>query len=223
MSGFFSQFATSWVDPVGPMIFLHRMQTARVQFIKNSLGNKKNLMGLDLGAGIGQLSQELAKMGHYVDCVEQESELIMQAKVLHAEHSDRITFFESRAEDFQPLQKYDFIVCMEMLEHVDDPVVLCQQMISWLHPGGSIIMSTINRTTQAYSAAILGAEYILKILPIGTHEFEKFITPHELNHYMEPLICQNIKGLIYNPFEKTFFIGQSLSINYIGEWRSILA
>jgi len=204
------------------MVFLHRMQAARIQFIKSALGERNNLIGLDLGAGIGLVSKELAKMGHFLDCVEMEADLLNQARVLHAEYCDKISFFEASAETFQPMQRYDFIVCLEMLEHVESPLELCQKMISWLNPGGSIILSTMNRTNRAYFAAILGAEYVMNILPIGTHEFEKFITPHELNHFIEPLICQNIKGLIYNPFEKSFFLGQSLAINYIGHWKDAL-
>ncbi len=222
MAGFFSQFSQSWADPMGPMVFLHRMQGARMGFIRQALDSSGPLIGLDLGSGVGMVSAELAKLGHIIDSVEQEPDLIAQAQCLHGEHSVSINWIVSEAESFQPKQSYDFIVCLEMLEHVEDPEGLCQKMVSWLKPNGQLILSTINRTNRAYIAAILGAEYWCKILPIGTHEFEKFLKPEELNHYTAPLICQKIQGLIYNPLEKIFFLGQSLAINYIGLWKNIL-
>ncbi len=221
MAGFFAQFAQSWMDPSGPMVFLHRMQKARLAFIEEAMGGQKGLVGLDLGSGMGLVSVELAKMGHLVDSVEKEEELIHAAKQAHGEFGDRIRWICSPIESFEPRQLYDFIVCLEVLEHTSDPQGLCQKMIPWLKPGGHLILSTINRTNCAYFVAILGAEYIAQLLPKGTHDFERFLKPEELNHYTDPLICQRIRGLIYNPLEKSFFLGNSLSINYIGHWKSL--
>jgi len=219
MAGFFGQFAQSWANPEGPMMFLHRMQGARMSFIRGAIGAKKNLECLDLGAGIGMVSAELAKMGHSVDSVECERELIEKSQELHSEFSGAMEWICADAASFEPKKSYDVIVCLEMLEHVDNPEELCCKMVSWLNPGGHLVLSTLNRTNAAYFTAILGAEYILGLLPRGTHDFEKFLTPAELNHYTEPLICQKIQGLIYNPLEKNFFLGRCLSINYIGHWK----
>jgi 2-polyprenyl-6-hydroxyphenyl methylase/3-demethylubiquinone-9 3-methyltransferase len=218
MSGFFSQFASSWANPQGPMMFLHQMNSARIQFILECLNHKKGLVGLDVGCGIGQVTKLLLDAGYAMDCLEQEEELVKQAKELLKDHVENVRFYCEEALSFEPIERYDFIVCLEMLEHVDNPIALCKKMQTWLNPGGIIIVSTINRTNIAYFSAIFGAEYLFNILPKGTHEFDHFITPQEMNMAMEPLICKTIKGLIYNPFEKKFFIGQSLCINYIGCW-----
>lgn len=223
--GFFSQFAQSWSDPNGPMVFLHRMQAARIAFIEKAISecSSPSLYGLDLGAGLGLVSEELAKKGHLIDSVELEKSLCEEAQKRHMGNglSDRVRVICSSAETYAPSECYDFIVCLEMLEHVDNPQELCQKMISWLKPGGSLILSTLNRTNCAYFTAILGAEWILNILPKGTHDFQKFITPEELNHWTDPLLCRKIKGLIYNPLEKQFFLGESLSVNYIGHWKDM--
>jgi 2-polyprenyl-6-hydroxyphenyl methylase/3-demethylubiquinone-9 3-methyltransferase len=221
MAGFFAQFSQSWANPMGPMVFLHRMQGARMAFIRKALASQGPLMGLDLGSGVGMVSAELAMLGHVIDSVEREPDLITKAQELHKEQSASISWITCEAESFVPSQSYDFIVCLEMLEHVADPENLCKKMVSWLKPSGHLILSTINRTNSAYIATILGAEYLFKILPVGTHAFEKFLKPEEINHYTDPLICQKIQGLIYNPLEKIFFLGQSLCINYIGHWKNI--
>lgn len=182
---------------------------------------------LDVGCGGGILSEAMAKQGTIVTGIDMTSQPLEIAKQ-HAKQSDlAIDYQQTTIEDFlqkttacsslNPTEKFDVITCMEMLEHVPDPLSVIQSCKSLLKPDGVLFLSTINRTFKAYMLVIIGAEYVLKMLPKGTHEFEKFIKPAELLTWCDQadLSCQEIKGYHFNPLTEKFWMNDDVSCNYI--------
>lgn len=214
----FAPFAATWTDPQGEMALLHQMQPARRQFLREHLA-PQHRTGLDVGCGGGVNALDLARLGYHMEAIELEQELIDVAQKESDTQQLVIKWQQSSIEDFQPQNQYDFICCYEVLEHLDEPEVACSKMLSWLKPGGLIFCSTLNQTLLSYVIAIGAAEYLLRELPIGTHEFEKFLPPQKLTAALLPAECQELRGMIYNPLEKTFFLGESLSVQYIGAWK----
>jgi 2-polyprenyl-6-hydroxyphenyl methylase / 3-demethylubiquinone-9 3-methyltransferase len=216
--GQFEKFAENWHNPSAEMRLLHQMNELRVPYVLSSIN--KNMKGIDVGTGGGLVPLALAAHGIQCDGIDIEPKLIEAAQREAQIKSLPIKFVCSSVEDYETSMQYDFITCFEMLEHVDDPKKVIEKMLTWLKPGGFIFISTINRTLPAYIATILVAEYLLKWLPTSTHTYEKFITPEELQSYLDSAIPLDLRGIIYNPLEKSkFFLGSSLAVNYIGVWR----
>lgn len=218
MTTSFAQFANTWADIDGEMALLHQMQAARREFMHQHLKAREQL-GLDVGCGGGINAMDLASLGYDMTAIDCEQALIDVAQNQAKERHLIIDFQRAAVQDFQPKELFDFLCCYEVLEHVHDPQNSCQKMLSWLKPGGLIFISTLNKTLIGYLVAIGFAEYVLKYLPIGTHEFEKFIPHNDLNHFLSPALCRDIRGMIYNPIERRFFLGESLSVQYIGVWQ----
>lgn len=216
--GAFEQFADSWFDRSGPMGLLHAMNEVRVPYVQQFMTAPAR--GLDVGTGGGLVPLTLSPLGYIMEGLDQEESLIAQAKLQAVSIQQPIFYHCSSIEAFTPLAQYDFITCFEVIEHVDNPAIVCQRLLSWLKPGGWLFFSTINRTPAAYVSAILMAEYLLGWLPQQTHSFAQFVKPEELIAYLEPATCLNLRGMIYTPLEKQrFFLGESTSINYIGAWQ----
>lgn len=216
--GQFEKFAENWHNPSAEMSLLHQMNQLRIPYVLSFI-NKK-MKGLDVGTGGGLVPLSLAKHDVLCDGIDIEQKLIEVAQREAQQNSLSIKFICSSVESYETSEQYDFITCFEMLEHVENPDFVVKKMMSWLKPGGLLFISTINRTLAAYMATIIVAEYILKWLPVSTHSYEKFITPQELQSYLEPSIPMDLRGIIYNPLEKSkFFLGSSLSVNYIGVWK----
>ncbi len=213
----FNAFAKTWWDPNGDMKPLHQLNPLRLQFItdQTELQNKKVL---DIGCG-GILTESLAKAGAQAYGIDMSENIIRVAKQ-HAEQNNlNIDYEMITAEEFaqQHTGEFDVITCMEMLEHVPEPLSILRAAASLLKPQGKLFVSTINRNLKSYLMAIVGAEYILRLLPRGTHEYAKFIRPSELRQwaYEVGFQLQKIKGMNYQPFTQEFSLTDDVAVNYL--------
>lgn len=219
----FENMAKTWWDPNGSFKPIHLLNPLRLAYIlekSNGLFGKKVL---DVGCGGGILSEAMAKQGAIVTGIDMTSEPLEIAKQHAKENCLNIDYQQTTIENFLekmtacPHEKFDVITCMEMLEHVPDPLSIIQSCKALLKPDGVLFFSTINRTFKAYMLVIIGAEYVLKMLPKGTHEFEKFIKPAELLAWCDQadLRCQEMKGYHFNPLTEKFWLNNDVSCNYI--------
>lgn len=214
----FSALANEWWDPNGPMKPLHELNPLRLKYIQDhaEISEKKVL---DVGCGGGILTESLAKSGAIATGIDMSADAIAVAKK-HAEKSGlSIPYEKTPIEDFAQLHPhaYDVITCMEMLEHVPDPCSIIKAVTQLLKPNGIVFFSTINRNPKSFLSAIVGAEYILKLLPKGTHHYRKFIKPSELTHWAEDnqLQLRGLKGITYHPFKNKFEMTDSVDVNYL--------
>ncbi|HGO5814525.1 TPA: bifunctional 2-polyprenyl-6-hydroxyphenol methylase/3-demethylubiquinol 3-O-methyltransferase UbiG [Mannheimia haemolytica] len=219
----FENMAKTWWDPNGSFKPIHLLNPLRLAYIlekSNGLFGKKVL---DVGCGGGILSEAMAKQGAIVTGIDMTSEPLEIAKQHAKENGLNIDYQQTTIENFLEKmtacqhEKFDVITCMEMLEHVPDPLSIIQSCKALLKPDGVLFFSTINRTFKAYMLVIIGAEYVLKMLPKGTHEFEKFIKPAELLAWCDQadLRCQEMKGYHFNPLTEKFWLNNDVSCNYI--------
>ncbi|HGO5853931.1 TPA: bifunctional 2-polyprenyl-6-hydroxyphenol methylase/3-demethylubiquinol 3-O-methyltransferase UbiG [Mannheimia haemolytica] len=219
----FENMAKTWWDPNGSFKPIHLLNPLRLAYIlekSNGLFGKKVL---DVGCGGGILSEAMAKQGAIVTGIDMTSEPLEIAKQHAKENGLNIDYQQTTIENFLAKmtacqhEKFDVITCMEMLEHVPDPLSIVQSCKALLKPDGVLFFSTINRTFKAYMLVIIGAEYVLKMLPKGTHEFEKFIKPAELLAWCDQadLRCQEMKGYHFNPLTEKFWLNNDVSCNYI--------
>ncbi len=214
----FEELASRWWDRESEFKPLHEINPLRTGFI----AERVNLDGariLDVGCGGGILAEALARRGATVTGIDMGEAPLAVAK-LHQSGTDldidyRRTTAEQHAE--QNLAAYDVVTCLEMLEHVPDPssvVAACAQMVK---PGGSVFFSTINRNPKSFLFAIVGAEYVLNLLPRGTHQYEKLIRPSELDGWIRQaeLESREITGMHYNPISRSYRLGPGVSVNYL--------
>jgi 2-polyprenyl-6-hydroxyphenyl methylase/3-demethylubiquinone-9 3-methyltransferase len=213
----FSSLAHRWWDPNSEFKPLHAINPLRLNWINNliSLSGKHVL---DVGCGGGILSESMAKLGAQVTGIDL-AEKPLSVAMLHGLESGinvnyQLISAESLAE--QKPHSFDVVTCMEMLEHVPDPqstIAACSKLVK---PGGHVFFSTINRNPKSYLFAIIGAEYVLKLLPKGTHDYAKFIKPSELTHFarLAGLDVKEYTGLTYNPLTKIYSSTTDISVNY---------
>jgi 2-polyprenyl-6-hydroxyphenyl methylase / 3-demethylubiquinone-9 3-methyltransferase len=218
----FSTMAADWWNPFGSCKPLHEINPLRLSFIQKqtSLEGKRVL---DIGCGGGILTESLAKAGASVVAIDLSAEAIAVAQD-HALSQDlTIEYVISSAEEFSDEHpgEFDIITCMEMLEHVPDPSAILSASAKLLKPNGDLFLSTINRNLKSYLQAILGAEYLLKLLPKGTHEYDKFIRPRELLAMLqqENLQIVDMAGLHYQPVFRTYTLNEDVSVNYLAHAR----
>jgi 2-polyprenyl-6-hydroxyphenyl methylase/3-demethylubiquinone-9 3-methyltransferase len=214
----FSALASRWWDKSGPCAPLHVLNPCRLQFIqRNAILNNKNI--LDVGCGAGILTESLAENKAHVVGIDASESLISEAQAHAAAKNLDITYKNLPVEEMLPTHtgQFDIVTCMELVEHVPDPAKLIADCSQLLKPGGKFFLSTINRTPRAYLLAILGAEYILNILPKQTHDYKKFIKPSELADMLQPanLKLTALNGLQYKPFTKTAGITSDVRVNYL--------
>ena len=214
----FNLLAHKWWDPTSEFKPLHEINPLRLNFIKSSV-NLKGKKLLDVGCGGGILSESLASEGADVTGIDQGDKVIQIAK-LHANESGvKIKYKHINIEDFYKNtdERFDVITCLEMLEHVPDPNSIINTCSKLLKPGGKIFFSTINKNLKAFLFAIIGAEYILNLLPKGTHEYKKFIKPSQLQAWASRnnLSFDSIIGMTYNPITQKYKLSQDTSVNYI--------
>jgi len=215
MSNPFNELAHQWWDCNGPFKTLHDINHCRLNFIEQYV-SCKNKQILDLGCGGGILTESLARLGGHVTGIDIEANLIEVAK-LHARAEQlQIDYVNIAVEQYAEKQ-FDIIVCMEMLEHVKSPMAIIKECRRLLKPTGVMFLSTINRTIKAYFELILMGEYVLRLLPRQTHDYQQFIQPSELDDYlrMNQLRITHLRGMGYNPLNRTAFLRDNVDVNYL--------
>ena len=214
----FESVASRWWDPESEFKPLHDMNPVRLNYIRGKVDiNDKHI--LDIGCGGGILTESMAPFGASTSGIDMGKTPLVVAQLHAAESGLDIDYQQISAEDLarEKPEAFSVITCMEMLEHVPDPAAIIQACATLAQSGSDVFFSTISRTPKAWLAAIVGAEYVLNLLPKGTHEFKKFIRPSELSSWCRAanLEVKEITGIHYNPFAKTFKIGPGVDINYI--------
>lgn len=218
----FNKIAHKWWDPSSEFKPLHDINPLRVNYINDLFPlNEKNI--LDVGCGGGILAESMARLGGNVTGIDQ-SEIAIKIAKLHAKENNlSIDYKLLNIEDFlkKDSNKFDVITCLEMIEHVPDPASIITSCAKKLKKNGRLYVSTINRNLKAFLFAIVGAEYILNLLPKGTHHYDKFIKPSEVKSWANSLNMNisNITGMTYNPLLKKYSLGSDVSVNYILELR----
>jgi 2-polyprenyl-6-hydroxyphenyl methylase / 3-demethylubiquinone-9 3-methyltransferase len=214
---FFSDLADQWWDKEGPMKPLHVINPCRLTFIQEHCHHSAPST-LDVGCGAGILTEAMAALDWQVDGIDASEKMIIAAKN-HAKLSNlHIRYLLKTAEQAAKQKKrYDVITCLELIEHVPDPASLVKALHTLLKPGGRVFISTINRNPLAFLGAIVAAEYILGMLPKGTHQYEKFIQPSELDRFARQagLSLKKISGMLYNPLTHTAELSSFTAVNYI--------
>lgn len=220
----FNALANEWWNPKGPMKPLHALNPLRLAYVQKHVEIKdKNV--LDIGCGGGILTESLAHAGANTTGIDMSEAAIHIAKQ-HAEKSGlHIEYQQIRSEDFATTHEnhFDVITCMEMLEHVPDPSSIIHAAMQLTKPGGFVFFSTINRNVKSFLSAIVGAEYILNLLPKGTHQYEKFIRPSELTQWAEKhnLALCDIQGITYHLLKNEFTLTDSVDTNYLVMFQKI--
>ncbi|TCS39988.1 bifunctional 2-polyprenyl-6-hydroxyphenol methylase/3-demethylubiquinol 3-O-methyltransferase UbiG [Reinekea marinisedimentorum] len=215
----FEALASRWWDPESDFKPLHDLNPVRMGYIDSYI-NVAGLKVLDIGCGGGILSETLARRGANVTGIDMTDAPLQVAK-LHALDAgvENIEYRQMTAEDLaaEAPASFDVITCMEMLEHVPKPGDILKACHTLLKPGGKAFFSTINRNPKSWLFAIAGAEYVLQLLPKGTHSYEKFIKPSELTRYARraELSITNLRGINYNPITKGFKLTDDVSVNYL--------
>lgn len=229
----FSALASEWWDPRGPMAPLHKLNPARLSYIRDAVcahfgrdaGQMRPLKGfsaLDVGCGAGLVTESLARMGAEATGLDASLDAIAAARV-HAEESGLvITYHADSVETLSESgQQFDLITALEVVEHVADVDLFIGGLAHLLKPGGLLVFSTPNRTPQSYVSVIFAAEKVLKWVPEGTHDWKAFLTTEELTRKLETagLEVTDLKGLNYSLINRTFVLTGDTSINYIGSAR----
>lgn len=214
----FSELAAHWWDPQGEMKSLHDINPLRLNYIhqRASLNGKKII---DIGCGGGILSESMSQLGGRVTGIDMSKEAIQVAKLHQHESGTTIDYRVSTAEEaaIQHPGEFDIVTCLEMLEHVPDPVSIVKSCATLVKPGGQVFFSTLNRNIKSYLFAIIGAEHLLKIIPKNTHDYAKFIRPSELSAWARKsnLLVKDMTGLTYNPLTKEYKLCSDISVNYL--------
>ncbi|OGT00105.1 MAG: bifunctional 3-demethylubiquinol 3-O-methyltransferase/2-polyprenyl-6-hydroxyphenol methylase [Gallionellales bacterium RBG_16_56_9] len=214
----FSALAHRWWDPTSEFRPLHEINPLRLGWI-NAQSPVAGKTVLDVGCGGGILAEAMARQGAMVKGIDL-SEKALKVAALHGLESGVQVDYESIATEALAARepaRYDIVTCMEMLEHVPDPAAIVQACANLVKPGGKVFFSTLNRNPKSYLFAIIGGEYLLHILPKGTHDYAKFITPAELAQFVRHAGMQvdGTKGMGYNPFTRAYSLKQNTSVNYL--------
>jgi 2-polyprenyl-6-hydroxyphenyl methylase/3-demethylubiquinone-9 3-methyltransferase len=214
----FNELAHRWWDPEGEFRPLHEINPLRLQWI----AERAPLAGrtaLDVGCGGGILAEAMAQRGASVTGIDLGEKALRIAALHQLESGVQVRYESASAEEFAEMHgsEFDVVTCMELLEHVPEPastVAACARLVK---PGGRVIFSTINRNPKAYLLAVIGAEYVLKLLPKGTHDYARFIKPSELTRWCREAGLQPLEmtGMTYNPLTKKYTLGRDCDVNYM--------
>jgi 2-polyprenyl-6-hydroxyphenyl methylase/3-demethylubiquinone-9 3-methyltransferase len=218
----FAAVAQRWWDPLGEMRPLHDLNPVRLSYVEQAMPLQGRLI-VDVGCGGGLLSEAMAQRGAQVTGLDLSAELLEVARQ-HARETPVAVDYRLEAAEAHAVVRpaaYDIVTCMEMLEHVPDPAAIVAALSALTAPDGHVFVSTINRTPRAYALAVLGAEYLLRLLPRGTHTYEKFIRPSELAAWGRAagLELVDVAGLEYDPFERTARLVDDARVNYLMHLR----
>ena len=226
----FSKMANEWWDPEGKFKPLHKFNPTRIKYIKENiiynfkLKNKlRPLSGiniLDIGCGGGLLSEPMSRMGANVPGIDASDKNIKIAKLHSKKNKLKINYLCSSPEKLKITKKFDVILNMEIVEHVEDIDFFLKSCSKLLKKNGLMFVATINKTLKSYFFAIVGAEYVLRWLPIGTHEWEKFVKPEDLKKILMKydLSLNKLEGMNFNIFKDEWSISKDLSVNYIAKF-----
>ena len=227
----FSKIAEEWWNPTGKFKPLHKFNPIRIKYIKDNLINDYNLKNkkkpldglniLDIGCGGGLLSEPMARLGAKVTGIDPIKKNIEIAKYHSKKSKLNIKYYNFSPEKFKSNKKYDVILNMEIVEHVEDVNIFVKQSAKFLRKSGIMFIATLNQTLKSYLFAIVGAEYILNWLPIGTHDWEKFIKPKELITICKKnsLDLKRLDGMSFNPILDKWNISMDKSVNYIAKFK----
>ncbi len=227
----FSKIAEDWWNPEGKFKPLHQFNPERIKYIRDNtvkhfkLTNKdkpfKNLNILDIGCGGGLLSEPMSRLGGNVTGIDASEKNIISAKIHAKQNNLNISYFCNSPENFKSNKKFDLVLNMEIVEHVEDVNFFIKKSSELLKKNGLMFVATLNRTLKSYVFAIIGAEYILRWLPIGTHEWNKFLTPEELTNFGQKnsLVVKKIDGMVFNPLTNRWNVSQDCAVNYIIKFK----
>jgi 2-polyprenyl-6-hydroxyphenyl methylase / 3-demethylubiquinone-9 3-methyltransferase len=224
----FSQLSDEWWDPKGRMAPLHKINPLRLGYIRDtacrkfqrnakSLSCLSGLRLLDIGCGAGLLCEPLTRLGAQVIGVDPSASNIAAAKA----HADRghlsIDYRCTTVEEMDPRERFDIVLAMEVVEHVSDVGAFLGRCAGMLKPGGLMVVSTLNRNWKSFALAIVGAEYVLRWLPRGTHQWDKFVTPEELARHLlaSRLVVTEETGVVYSPFTDRWSLSADTDVNYM--------
>jgi 2-polyprenyl-6-hydroxyphenyl methylase/3-demethylubiquinone-9 3-methyltransferase len=222
----FDELADEWWDPSGPMAPLHRINPARIGWLRDTIARHFRHSGadpleglniVDIGCGAGLLAEPLSRMGAIVTGLDPAPRSIEIARAHAAATGAELTYREGVVEDLaREHAKFDVVLAMEVVEHVNDVPAFIAAAASLARPGGLFALSTLNRTWKSFALAIVGAEYILRWLPAGTHRWEQFVTPHELAGALRAagLRVKARQGLTYDPLRRSWRLSSDLAVNY---------
>ena len=217
----FTALAQSWWDPKGPSKPLHDLNPLRLQYVERAAPLPEKPV-LDVGCGGGILSEAMARAGARVLGIDL-SQAVLDVAELHAlEGKVAVEYRAIAAEELAQERPgaFNLVTCMEMLEHVPDPAAAVRALAALVKPGGDVIVSTINRNPLAFAVAIVGAEYVARVLPRGTHEYLKFIRPSELARWGREaqLELRDLTGIAYNPLTRSFRLSPDTRVNYLAHF-----
>jgi 2-polyprenyl-6-hydroxyphenyl methylase/3-demethylubiquinone-9 3-methyltransferase len=224
----FSRLSEEWWDPNGRMAPLHKINPLRLSYIRDaacrkfqrnarSLSCLSGLRLLDIGCGAGLLCEPLARLGAQVIGIDPSASNIAAAKA----HADKgllsIDYRCTTVEAMDPRERFDIVLAMEVVEHVKDVSAFLNRCAGMLKPGGLMVVSTINRNWKSFALAIVGAEYVLRWLPRGTHQWDKFVTPDELARHLlaSKLVVTEETGVVYSPFGDRWSLSPDMDVNYM--------
>ncbi|MFK8067069.1 MAG: bifunctional 2-polyprenyl-6-hydroxyphenol methylase/3-demethylubiquinol 3-O-methyltransferase UbiG [Gammaproteobacteria bacterium] len=215
----FSAMASSWWDPEGDLKTLHHINPIRLDYIDELSGGIRQKTIADIGCGGGILAESMDSKGALITAIDASEEALQVARLHQLESGSKVHYLHSTAEALAEnySEQFDIVTCMELLEHVPSPesiIIACKKLVK---PNGYIFLSTLNRTLKAYAFAVLGAEYILNLLPKGTHDYAKFIQPAEIASWLREhnLDLKDLSGMSYNPINNEAALTEDLKVNYL--------
>ena len=214
----FAALASRWWDPEGPQKPLHALNPVRLGYVATR-APLSGARALDVGCGGGLLSESLARAGAKVTAIDLAPDLVRVARLHALESGLEIDYRVQAVEALASAEagSFDVVTCMEMLEHVPDPGAILRACAALLRPGGRLFVSTINRTPAAFALAIVGAEYVARLLPAGTHHYSEFIRPSELAAWLRDagLELEDVRGMMYMPWRNTARLTSRTDVNYL--------
>ena len=215
----FNDIASRWWDPDGEFKPLHLLNPVRLSYISDELQGLFGKTVIDIGCGGGILAESMARSGADVTGLDMAEDSLNVARLHALEAGVTLNYQQATAEHYAAAHgaQFDVVTCMEMLEHVPEPMSVIQACADLAKPGATLFFSTLNKTWKAYLLAIIGAEHVMKLVPKGTHEFSKFIRPSTLMRYLEQagLEVTDATGLHFNPVNNSFKTAPGLDVNYI--------